>query len=122
MYFILYTPKRVLKDFKKAPFFVENSLFFAPLNALRAHTAWSKKNKTKQNKNKKTKTKTKQNKTKYSVFLVTPAYNIIFECPLLPGNVMNGPRRPVERLNRLKIVEHKKRCGVPYWVLNVENN
>ena len=35
-------PKRVLQDFKKAPFFLKIA-YFAPLNALRAHTAWSKK-------------------------------------------------------------------------------
>ena len=31
-------PKRVLEDFKKVPFFLKIA-FFAPLNALRAHTA-----------------------------------------------------------------------------------
>ena len=35
-------PKRVLQDFKKVPFFLKIA-YFAPLNALRAHTAWSKK-------------------------------------------------------------------------------
>ena len=35
-------PKRVLQDFKKIPFFLKIA-YFAPLNALRAHTAWSKK-------------------------------------------------------------------------------
>ena len=35
-------PKGVLQDFKKVPFFLKIA-YFAPLNALRAHTAWSKK-------------------------------------------------------------------------------
>ena len=35
-------PKQVLQDFKKVPFFLKIA-YFAPLNALRAHTAWSKK-------------------------------------------------------------------------------
>ena len=35
-------PKRVLQDFKKVPFFLKIA-YFAPLNALRTHTAWSKK-------------------------------------------------------------------------------
>ena len=35
-------PKRVLQDFKKVPFFLKIA-YFTPLNALRAHTAWSKK-------------------------------------------------------------------------------
>ena len=53
-------PKRVLQDFKKVPFFLKIA-YFAPLNALRANTAWSKK------------------QPFYSVFLVTPAYNITLE-------------------------------------------
>ena len=47
---------------KKVPFFLKVA-YFAPLNALRMHTAWSKK------------------QPFYSVFLVTPAYNITLEWP-----------------------------------------
>ena len=35
-------PKRVLQGFKKVPSFLKIA-YFAPLNTLRAHTAWSKK-------------------------------------------------------------------------------
>ena len=87
-------PKRVLQDFKKVPFFLKIA-YFAPLNALRAHTAWSKK------------------QPFYSVFLVTPAYNITLEWP--PGG-----HRPCVHYTCLpvSICSHTQEL-TPYELLNM---
>ena len=66
-------PKRVLQDFKKVPFFLKIA-YFAPLNALRARTPLDLKK-----------------QPFYSVFLVTPAYNITLEWAPPPRETVLQP-------------------------------